>query len=712
MRLLDISNFPQRVKFYEVSDPRKERYAILSHVWDKDPEDQSPQEPTFQKLSSIISAPDPLPDAFPFLKLYRFCEAARKAQYKLVWADMCCIDKTSSAELSEAITSMYYWYQCADVCYAYLKDVSSPGTSFPFRIPREEFRDSKWFKRGWTLQELIAPRSVVFYSRDWRILGSKCGGLTQLIHDITHVDEDVLTFKRLLGSVSVARRMSWAATRSTTRIEDRAYSLMGLFGVQIPVIYGERGYAFIRLQEEILRRIPDPTLFAWGAPISLSTLGLDCVYPQDPEAGSQVGKSLLEVHVRAQKGYRSHAERDASYLFAPSPDAYRYTECWTRQSPDVVGAVDISAQRTNVRGDGPTSVNLVPPNMVDMRGPAIPAMKANAADETYYLIPLGCTTPKGRPVALLLSPGSTPFSENHDYWVIGTHVEGDSYCRIVILPSPREQSLELKKAIHKAPAPYIHLPSSVPMATWNIYDTAESTALRAERGAVGIHLAGWCKVALRQAGFDYKETFAQSADAVYSLAITIVQPKLRDQEFYADNNVRAGVEVFKIEFTSCSHPEDSTVALVGIVELGNPRHPKNNSSSLSRAASGGPTRCYHVHGGVENHIPVEGHGNSVSRWSLRGGVAFRSLRFSAGRAYNNPGAVPTKFDLAIHLRPALSALPSTSKTATIGCILEVECSPEPDPIPVLAVGTDKAGDQKGSSKGSQSSTTGTRSAKK
>lgn len=188
------------------------------------------------------------------------CEAARKAGYRLLWNDACCIDKSSSAELSEAINSMYEWYRLADVCYVYLEDVPDddvPGTE------ESRFPTSKWHRRGWTLQELIAPKRVVFLTQSWRFYGTKLG-LASLLERISGIPSEVLVGLTPLDSVSVARRMSWAARRETTRVEDRAYSLMGIFGVHMSTIYGEGRNAFLRLQEAIMRAIPDQSIFAWG----------------------------------------------------------------------------------------------------------------------------------------------------------------------------------------------------------------------------------------------------------------------------------------------------------------------------------------------------------------------------------------------------------------------------------------------------------------
>ncbi|KAI0649820.1 hypothetical protein C8Q79DRAFT_349833 [Trametes meyenii] len=205
--------------------------------------------------SPILSHPD-LSD-----KIVRACEVARQAGYRLIWIDSCCINKSSSAELSEAINSMYDWYSKADVCYAYLADVSEFDDISEGRD--SEFWQSKWHTRGWTLQELIAPKRVVFLSDTWDFIGTKMS-MASTLKEVTGVDVAVLTGSAPLDSVSVARRMLWASKRETTRIEDKAYCLLGVFSVHLSPIYGEGSNAFLRLQEEIAKTVPDQTLFAWG----------------------------------------------------------------------------------------------------------------------------------------------------------------------------------------------------------------------------------------------------------------------------------------------------------------------------------------------------------------------------------------------------------------------------------------------------------------
>ena len=229
-------------------------------------------------------------------KIVGACAFARTHGYPYIWIDTCCINKMSSAELSEAVNSMYGWYAQAGACYAYLHDV--PSHEYPSG-ERSKFRSSKWFKRGWTLQELVAPRTVVFLSVDWSVLGTK-QLLAPVIEEITRISRAVLTHAQPLDSVSVAERMSWASERQTTRTEDEAYSLLGIFGIHMPTIYGEEKQAFIRLQEEILRHIPDQTLFAWGKAISFL----------DPSDHHRLLVSTADNHLSATPR--------SAYLFAPS----------------------------------------------------------------------------------------------------------------------------------------------------------------------------------------------------------------------------------------------------------------------------------------------------------------------------------------------------------------------------------------------------------
>ncbi|OAG03259.1 HET-domain-containing protein [Paraphaeosphaeria sporulosa] len=263
MRLLRASTIRLESFFDEAKTPP---YAILSHTW-------GDEEVSFQDLEHVNKHPD-YPRARKILssqgyyKIRKCCESALADGWEYVWVDTCCIDKTSSAELSESINSMFKWYKNAAICYAHLDDIDS-SIVFPNESdsPREEnlnkfyFAMARWFTRGWTLQELIAPRDIVFFSHDWKDLGWK-SGMLNLLEEITGIDSFSLSGESL-EAVSIAQRMSWAKNRHTTRTEDIAYCLLGIFDVNMPLVYGEGEKAFVRLQEEIMKDSDDQTLFAW-----------------------------------------------------------------------------------------------------------------------------------------------------------------------------------------------------------------------------------------------------------------------------------------------------------------------------------------------------------------------------------------------------------------------------------------------------------------
>jgi hypothetical protein len=204
-------------------------------------------------------------------KILHACLRARADSLPYLWADTVCIDKTSSAELSEAINSMYAWYCDSAICYAFLSDVPFPsGGRAELSSPSSPFRRSRWHQRGWTLQELLAPKNLVFFSADWRELGSK-RGLVELVSEITGIGERYLSRTWHVTTASIAQRLSWVAGRVTTRPEDVAYCLLGIFDVHMPLIYGEGSRAFVRLQEEIVKVSEDHSIFAWSWVAELSS---------------------------------------------------------------------------------------------------------------------------------------------------------------------------------------------------------------------------------------------------------------------------------------------------------------------------------------------------------------------------------------------------------------------------------------------------------
>jgi hypothetical protein len=236
MRLLELDRYPSFSLAEFVADDNIPSYAILSHTWGRDGD-----EVTYKDIL------DGTGDGKAGYNKLHFC--ATQAKYdglRYCWIDTCCIDKTNAAELTESINSMFRWYQNAVKCYVFLEDVSAlVGSNRDLQIQR-----SRWFTRGWTLQELIAPQCVEFFSQEQKWLGDK-KSLEQQIHQITGISCYTLRGEPL-ARFSVTERLSWTEGRSTKRKEDLAYSLLGIFDINMPAIYGEgERNAFRRLLQEI-----------------------------------------------------------------------------------------------------------------------------------------------------------------------------------------------------------------------------------------------------------------------------------------------------------------------------------------------------------------------------------------------------------------------------------------------------------------------------
>lgn len=236
MRLLQYNDGDLSLTTFFDKIPQK--YAILSHTW-------GAEEVTFDDLRKRTCG-----KKAGYRKI-RFCgEQARRDGLQYFWVDTCCIDKSSSAELTEAINSMFRWYRESTKCYVYLSDVSRRAVDSDDLAWEAAFRISKWFTRGWTLQELIAPTSVEFFSEEEELLGNK-STLEGHICEIARLPAKALRGSPL-SDFSITSRMSWAERRETTREEDQAYSLLGIFDVYMPLIYGEgREHALERLREII-----------------------------------------------------------------------------------------------------------------------------------------------------------------------------------------------------------------------------------------------------------------------------------------------------------------------------------------------------------------------------------------------------------------------------------------------------------------------------
>ncbi|KAK8016732.1 HET-domain-containing protein [Apiospora rasikravindrae] len=282
MRLIAVRSFTIGYFAGEETPP----YAILSHTW-------GPNEVTLQDMQAEFGGGDDdhdQPNAPPksrasrkegFQKIKYTCKQAARDGLEWAWVDTCCIDKTSSAELSEAINSMYRWYNEARRCYAYLEDVmlderamresdllatATESSTDQETAIYQAIRQSRWITRGWTLQELLAPNEIEFFNARWSRIGYRNRSLRSSLARATGIDQECLQtgYHARLANYSIATRMSWASRRSCTRTEDIAYCLMGIFDINMPMLYGEGKKAFVRLQEEILKETEDHSLFAWA----------------------------------------------------------------------------------------------------------------------------------------------------------------------------------------------------------------------------------------------------------------------------------------------------------------------------------------------------------------------------------------------------------------------------------------------------------------
>lgn len=303
MRLLNATTF--ELKMFMGAEADIPPYAILSHTWET-------TEIVFEDIKT--QSYQNLARNYAFQKVFQCCLQARKDNFQYVWIDTCCIDKSSSAELSEAINSMFKYYAQSSKCYVYLADFRAPPSvtsQYDARLHPDDtsFFNCRWFDRGWTLQELIAPRKVEFFDRDWKMIGTRDGELLDRVCHRSRIWPHVFreprctclsdtglvlvrdgicvncrardTLERTLSTFAVSIKMSWVSARVTTRTEDAAYCLLGLFGINMPLLYGEGAKAFLRLQEAIVRQSKDQSILLWQAfrtETRLST-ALGCLAP-------------------------------------------------------------------------------------------------------------------------------------------------------------------------------------------------------------------------------------------------------------------------------------------------------------------------------------------------------------------------------------------------------------------------------------------------
>ncbi|RKK25689.1 hypothetical protein BFJ66_g7587 [Fusarium oxysporum f. sp. cepae] len=340
MRLLNVVDERLESFFDENEIPP---YGVLSHRWGKD-------EITFQDLTQ--GSLQDFQDRQSFSKIWYLLDRADKDGLSYVWVDTCCIDKSSSAELSEAINSMFRWYQQSRKCYVYLDDFdalsnrkniyheSSDGSDRVAILDESEtsFFDSLWFTRGWTLQELIAPRNVEFYDKNWIYFGSRdltlldrickrtgiwpqlfreprCACPSERGHSAFAVRDGICagcqgldTLPQTLDSFAVSIKMSWASSRITTRKEDAAYCLLGLFNLNMPLLYGEGDKALLRLQEAIVRQSKDQSVLIWRARPDVAPQGFapGCLAPSSSAFKEPVHILGRRVFNRVDKKYEAN----------------------------------------------------------------------------------------------------------------------------------------------------------------------------------------------------------------------------------------------------------------------------------------------------------------------------------------------------------------------------------------------------------------------
>ncbi|KAK3312610.1 heterokaryon incompatibility protein-domain-containing protein [Apodospora peruviana] len=301
MRLINA----ETLEFEDFFNPSSVDYAILSHTWEA-------EEVTFQDMVHWSPA---VKKKAGFIKIRETCRLARHKGLKYVWIDTCCIDKSSSAELSEAINSMFNWYAQSTVCFAQLSDLR-PSVGFK----TQDLEKCRWFRRGWTLQELIAPSVLELYDSDWLFRGTKQEHW-EAIQDVSGISKaGFLNFKPDDAVFPVAQRMYWASRRETTRPEDMSYCLFGIFDVNMPLLYGEGGTkAFMRLQRAILEATQDLTILAWKLPAAQDD---DAMSIEGEQAVTACG--VLAPHPRAFDHPMMRLFQTAKKVYHRGTDALGY----------------------------------------------------------------------------------------------------------------------------------------------------------------------------------------------------------------------------------------------------------------------------------------------------------------------------------------------------------------------------------------------------
>ncbi|KAK2767571.1 hypothetical protein FQN54_003729 [Arachnomyces sp. PD_36] len=384
------------------------KYVTLSHRWGAAKDEVS--------YADINESRD-FKSKKGYPKLKGFCDLAASQGYRYGWDDTCCINKVDLSELSEAISSMYRWYEECDLCIIYLEDVG-PG--------RKSMMESTWFDRGWTLQELIGPRKAAFYDYNWHLLGTK----SDLLEDLstkTGIPIGILNHDVSLSSYSIAQRMSWAANRRTTKVEDRAYSLLGILDVNMPLIYGEREGGFKRLQQAIVQRYKDESIFAWSMKKGDTVTGL---YAPSPDFFAQCSDV---ISARGSPGFTEN-NGEISFSLKTIPHSmetyYALLNCTRKSSPDSRIAIAIS--RTSEKNDD---------EYIRVAG--------EYQGGTSLVKYSDCDRFKTRVVRVSVEPTKRPLNRVHGFWLRSVRPPGHDTCQIRVL----------SKGNHKADSDKVYMES-------------------------------------------------------------------------------------------------------------------------------------------------------------------------------------------------------------------------------------------------------------
>ncbi|KAL8690236.1 MAG: hypothetical protein Q9218_004274 [Villophora microphyllina] len=338
-------------------DEQRPPYAILSHTWGMEEVSMQDLEELHKQFEiedlhgdSLQSPPasSSVSSRAGWRKIEASYDQALHDRLSWIWVDTCCIDKTSSAELSEGINSMFAWYKGSTVCYAFLSDVDAAAEDV--FASKSAFSASRWFTRGWTLQELLAPRRLGFFNSSWQAISQPTSRsrLFELISEITRVPTAYLQGLDV-REATIGMRMSWASRRATTRKEDVAYCLLGIFDINMPLLYGEGMKAFSRLQKEIMKRTFDNTILAWGfltwdqrnqssdtedcgvlatSPADFAysgTLGLCPRFASSPSRDMQMTNEGLRLQVQLRAPRNNAQRRTRRYVAV--------LDCFSRQDP-------------------------------------------------------------------------------------------------------------------------------------------------------------------------------------------------------------------------------------------------------------------------------------------------------------------------------------------------------------------------------------------